>query len=101
MATVAAEQWACSECGGEVNGEILFAWCDGCAKVLCVTCLGQATICEVCDTIVCRDCATKFFQVACAACGFALHGDCVQRQKHDVEHPLCASCCRSAASLWA
>lgn len=100
MDGLATESWACGECGAVVGGEVVFGWCDGCAKVLCTACLDEAVTCERCDLLVCRDCALKRFAVECAACGAALHVDCVQRSGGPHAHPLCATCCQSAAAMW-
>lgn len=98
MRRVSVEVWECGDCGVGVSAEVLFAWCDGCSRVLCVTCLDEAQTCDVCDTLVCRHCTARAFAVACQGCGAAMHGDCFSRK--DVSHALCDGCARSAAAMW-
>lgn len=98
MRKAKVESWVCGDCSADVDTESLFAWCDGCSKVLCVTCLDVAVSCVRCDTLVCRHCLLRFFGVDCAGgCGEALHTDCAQA----LSHPLCEGCGRQAEALWA
>lgn len=100
MRRLKVEAWECGECGVGVDTDLLFAWCDGCSKVLCVSCIDDGTTCDGCDIIVCRSCATRAFALECQGCGAPMHTDCFSRRK-DVGHALCDGCARSAASMWA
>lgn len=96
MRKASVEAWDCGECGAGVDREILFAWCDGCSKALCVLCLEASTTCDRCDTIVCRHCTDRFFAVACSGCGFNLHVDCYAFGSANEQ---CEHCTRTAAAM--
>ncbi len=101
MQVVTAEAWECGDCGAAVSGESLFAYCDGCARPLCVACLESAAPCECCDLLACRHCALRLFAVECPGCAAPLHLACVERRGGKGAHPLCERCGEQARRMWA
>lgn len=100
MARNRVEAWECGECGVHVDSDVLFAWCDGCGRALCVSCLEAATTCDICDVVMCRHCSPKAFAVECSGCGKPMHVDCFSKSKRGGAHVLCDGCCRSATAMW-
>jgi hypothetical protein len=95
MRNVSVEIWECGGCNVVVTADALFAWCDGCAQVMCTKCLDDATTCDDCDTIVCRHCDIRFFAFECSACGVALHTGCAKRMKNPDAHAKCGPCAKA------
>ena|SRR5688572_1541334 len=87
--TVGAISWECGDCGLPVDEDESFAWCDGCAKLLCEECLDEATTCEKCDLMVCRHCSLRRFSLSCDGCGVEIHTDCPAGAS---VHALCEAC---------
>ncbi len=100
MQLAAVEAWECGDCGSAVTGEALFAYCDGCARTLCVSCLEDAQMCDGCDVLSCRHCVIRLFAVECPGCQAPLHVACVERRGGKATHPLCTRCGDHAATLW-